>query len=429
MTHTEETGARKKWWIRGAIAGVVVALIVGGLVVFLPRLFENTVTAYFPTTTGLYSGDDVRVLGVKVGSVGKIEPGPDFAKVTMSVDKSVDIPADAKAIIVAPSLVSGRFVQLTPVYAGGPTMQDGADIPVERTAVPVEWDEIKSELNKLSEALGPQGADPQGSLGTFIDTAANNLDGNGESLRNTLRELSETMRTLSDGRTDLFSTIRNLQTFVAALSSSNEQIVQFEGRLASVSNLLATNSDELGTALVDLDLALGDVNRFVVENRAALTEQVGRLADATQVLADKRPQLEQTLHVAPTALANFSNIYKPAQGSLVGAVAFANFGNPVNFMCGAIQSLQANDSQRSADLCTQYLSPVLNSLTMNYLPILSNPTTGVNAFPDQLQYSPPSLAGSVPPRSAPPATGALAGIPTVAVPRDLNDLLQPGGGR
>ncbi|AWK71032.1 mammalian cell entry protein [Rhodococcus oxybenzonivorans] len=429
MTHTEETGARKKWWIRGAIAGVVVALIVGGLVVFLPRLFENTITAYFPTTTGLYSGDDVRVLGVKVGSVGEIEPGPDFAKVTMSVDKSVDIPADAKAIIVAPSLVSGRFVQLTPVYAGGPTMQDGADIPVERTAVPVEWDEIKSELNKLSEALGPQGADPQGSLGTFIDTAADNLDGNGESLRNTLRELSETMRTLSDGRTDLFSTIRNLQTFVAALSSSNEQIVQFEGRLASVSNLLATNSDELGTALIDLDLALGDVNRFVVENRAALTEQVGRLADATQVLADKRPQLEQTLHVAPTALANFSNIYKPAQGSLVGAVAFANFGNPVNFMCGAIQSLQANDSQRSADLCTQYLSPVLNSLTMNYLPILSNPTTGVNAFPDQLQYSPPSLAGSVPPRSAPPATGALAGIPTVAVPRDLNDLLQPGGGR
>jgi phospholipid/cholesterol/gamma-HCH transport system substrate-binding protein len=293
----------------------------------------------------------------------------------------------------------------------------------------VEWDEIKTELNKLSEALGPQGADPQGSLGTFIDTAADNLDGNGESLRNTLRELSETMRTLSDGRTDLFSTIRNLQTFVAALSSSNEQIVQFEGRLASVSNMLATNSDELGTALNDLDLALGDVNRFVAENRAALSEQVGRLADATQVLADKRPQIEQVLHVAPTALANFSNIYKPAQGSLVGAVAFANRANPVNFMCGAIQSLQAHEANRSADLCTQYLSPVLNSLTMNYLPVLTNPTTGVNAFPDQIEYTPPSLEASVPPRSAPPMTGALAGMPTVAVPKDLNDLLQPGGGR
>ncbi|MDF3307222.1 MCE family protein [Rhodococcus sp. T2V] len=428
-TNPEITNTRKKWLIRVGVAAVVIVLIVGAAVMFVPKLFQNTITAYFPATTGLYTGDDVRVLGVKVGTIDSIEPGADFARVTMNVNESVEIPADAKAVIVAPSLVSGRFVQLTPVYAGGPTMGDGASIPMEHTAVPVEWDEIKTELNKLSEALGPQGADPQGSLGTFIDTAAANLDGNGESLRNTLRELSETMRTLSDGRTDLFSTIRNLQTFVAALSSSNEQIVQFEGRLASVSNMLATNSDELGTALNDLDLALGDVNRFVAENRAALSEQVGRLADATQVLADKRPQIEQVLHVAPTALANFSNIYKPAQGSLVGAVAFANLGNPVNFMCGAIQSLQANEANRSADLCTQYLSPVLNSLTMNYLPVLTNPTTGVNAFPDQIEYTPPSLEASVPPRSAPPVTGTLAGMPTVDVPRDLNDLLQPGGGR
>ncbi|MFZ2176980.1 MAG: MCE family protein [Rhodococcus sp. (in: high G+C Gram-positive bacteria)] len=434
MTDRQETNdrspdSRKKWWIRGGIAAVVVALVVGTLFFVLPRLGKNTITAYFPTTTGLYSGDDVRVLGVKVGDVDKIEPAADFAKVTMTVDSGVEIPADAKAVIVAPSLVSGRFVQLTPVYAGGPTLQDGASIPIERTAVPVEWDEIKSELNKLSTALGPQGADEQGSLGTFIDTAAENLDGNGESLRNTLRELSATMRTLSDGRTDLFSTIRNLQTFVAALSSSNEQIVQFEGRLASVSSMLANNSDELGVALTDLDIALGDVNRFVVENRSALTEQVGRLADATQLLADKRPQLEQVLHVAPTALANFNNIYKPAQGSLVGAAIGTNFSNPVAFMCGSISSLETNDSERSADLCAQYLGPVLNSLTMNYLPILTNPATGVNALPGQIQYSPPSLADSVPARSAPAPTGTLAGMPTVDVPGNLNDLLQPGGGR
>lgn len=194
-TNPEITNTRKKWLIRGGVAAVVVVLIVGAAVMFVPKLFQNTITAYFPATTGLYSGDDVRVLGVKVGTIDSIEPGADFARVTMNVKKSVEIPADAKAVIVAPSLVSGRFVQLTPVYAGGPTMGDGASIPVERTAVPVEWDEIKTELNKLSEALGPQGADPQGSLGTFIDTAADNLDGNGESLRNTLRELSETMRT------------------------------------------------------------------------------------------------------------------------------------------------------------------------------------------------------------------------------------------
>ncbi|WP_072687004.1 MCE family protein [Rhodococcus marinonascens] len=427
MTNMEMTRTRKTWSIRVGVAAVAAALIVGVAVFFVPNPFQVTIAADFPTTTGLYSGDDVRVLGVKVGTIDSIEPGADFARVTMSVKKGVEIPADAAAVIVAPSLVSGRFIQLTPVYEGGSTMGDGASIPMERTAVPVEWDEIKTELNKLSEALGPQGADPQGALGTFIDTAADNLDGNGESLRSTLRELSETMRILSDGRTDLFSTIRNLQTFVAALSSSNEQIVQFEGRLASVSSMLADNSDELGTALNDLDIALGDVNRFVVENRAGLSEQVGRLADATQVLADKRPELEQVLHVAPTALANFSNIYKPAQGSLVGAIAMSNFGNPVNFMCGAIQSLEANESDRSADLCTQYLSPVLNSLTANYLPILTNPITGMNAFPDQIAYTPPSLEASMSAQSTPPMT--IAGMPTVDIPKSLQDLLESGGGR
>lgn len=430
MTVTDSVKTRKKWIIPIAIVVVVVALVVAGALFFLPGLGKNKITAYFPATTGLYEGDDVRVLGVPVGEVDTIDPGGEFAKVTMYVDPSVAIPADAKAVIVAPSLVSGRFIQLAPVYEGGDKLTDGDEIPIERTAIPVEWDEIKNELNKLAEALGPQGADPKGSLGTFIDTAAENLEGNGQTIRDTLRELSDTMRTLSDGRTDLFGTIRNLQTFVSALSSSNQQIVQFEGRLASVSNLLANSSDELGQALTDLDVALGDVHRFVTENRAALTEQVGRLADATRVLVEKRPQLEKVMHVAPTALSNFNNIYKPAQGSLVGSVAFPNFGNPVQFMCGAIQGLEANESQRSADLCKQYLSPVLNSLTHHYLPLLTNPASGTNAFPNQIQYSPPSLEGQVPERTAEmPDVAPLELGPGVGIPEGLAGLLQPGGGR
>lgn len=430
MTETKSVKSRKKW-MTPLVAGVLVlAVVVAAAVYFLPGLGKNKVVAYFPTTTGLYEGDDVRVLGVTMGKVDKIEPGGDFSKVTMYVDSSVDLPADAKAVIVAPSLVSGRFVQFTPVYEGGDKLEDGAEIPVSRTAVPVEWDEIKTELTKLSDALGPKGADPQGSLGNFIDTAADNLDGNGQTIRDTLRELSDTMRVLSDGRTDLFGTVRNLQTFVSALSSSNQQIVQFEGRLASVSSLMATNSDELGQALADLDVALGDVDRFVKDNRAALTEQVGRLADATQVLADHRPDLEKVLHVAPTALANFNNIYKPAQGSLVGSVAFPNFSNPVQFMCGAIRGIEANDSTRSADLCAQYLSPVLNSLTNNYLPILTNPVAGTNAFPDQISYSPPSLAGEVPSRTAQmPDAAPLDLGPAIGIPKGLAGLLQAGGGR
>ncbi|NLU82266.1 MCE family protein [Rhodococcus sp. HNM0569] len=410
-------------------AGLVVVVLAAVGYVFVPRIGTHTVTAYFPSTSGLYEGDDVRVLGVPVGRIESISPGDDSVAVRMRVDRGVEVPADAKAVVVAPSLVSGRFVQLTPVYAGGPEMTSGAVIPIERTAVPVEWDEIKTELTKLSDALGPQAEDPKGTLGTFVDTAAENLEGNGNALRDTLRELSDTMKTLSDGRTDLFGTVRNLQAFVEALSSSDQQIVQFEGRLASVSNVLAENSDALDRALGDLDVALGDVQRFVSENQESLTEQVGRLADATQVLADKRPEIERVLHVAPNALSNFNNIYRPLTGSLIGAASLSNFQNPVQFMCGAIQSVEANDSDRSADLCTQYLGPVLNSLTTGYPGIMTNAATGVAARPDQITYQPEGLAESAPPRNGAGsgAGGVLGGAPEVSIPNGLAGLL--GGGQ
>ncbi|MDJ0395323.1 MCE family protein [Rhodococcus sp. G-MC3] len=399
---------------------VILALVAGGSFAYT-RLNHSTVLAQFSSTTGLYPGDDVRVLGVNVGTVDSIDPQGDIAVVTMDIDSEIEIPADAKAVIIAQSLVSARFVQLTPVFAGGPALTGGDTIPIERTAVPVEWDEIKTELTKLSTALGPDGVDEQGPAGRFIDTLADNLDGNGESLRSTLTELSDTMRVLSDGRSDLFSTIRNLQAFVTALSNSNEQIVQFGGRLASVSEMLAQSSDEFGTAMTDLNVAVGEVQRFVTDNQAGLVEGVARLADATQVLTTKRPEIERILHAGPNALANFNNIYQPAQGTLTGAIAANNFGNPINFVCGAVAGIENATSERSADLCKQYLGPVLSSLVFNYPAFLANPIMGVDAHPDQIVYTEPGLE-----QAPAPAPSPVADMPTVQVP-SLSNLL--GGGR
>ncbi|MBJ8345762.1 MCE family protein [Antrihabitans sp. YC2-6] len=415
---TTGTLGRNRKWIFVALA-CVIALVVG-IVAYLAytRITTHRFTAYFTSATGLYPGDDVRVLGVKVGKVDSVEPQPEAVKVELSVNSDVAIPEDARAVIIAQSLVSGRFVQLTPVYDGGPSLEENAEIPVQRTAVPVEWDDIKRELTKLSTALGPLEDDSQGSFGRFVNTAAENLDGNGDALKSTLHELSHTLEILSDGRTDLFATIRNLQAFVSALSNSNTQIVQFGNRLASVSEVLGDSSDELGQGLIDLDVALSDVGRFVTDNRPVLVEGVSGLAEATQVLVDKRAELEQVLHIAPNALANFYQIYKPAQGSLTGVVGLNEVASPLTFLCGSIEGMEANDSQRSADLCRQFLAPVFNSLVVNYPPIMTNPASGVAAFPDQIQYSPDELRAEMP-----------QAVPVAQPPQDLLSLLLPGGGR
>ena len=126
-------------------------------------------------------------------------------------------------------------------------MGDGATIKLDRTAVPVEWDDVKTELTRLSQQLGPPAGQVQGPLSEFVNQAADTFDGNGDSFRQALRELSQTAGRLGDSSTDLFGTVKNLQILVDALSKSNEQIVQFSGHLASVSQVLADSTVGLTT--------------------------------------------------------------------------------------------------------------------------------------------------------------------------------------
>ena len=86
------------------------------------------VTAYFEDSAGLFVGNDVGILGVTVGKITSIEPDGDQVKVTMEVDDDYDVPADAGAVVVARSVATDRYVELTPVYRKGPKMEDGAEI-------------------------------------------------------------------------------------------------------------------------------------------------------------------------------------------------------------------------------------------------------------------------------------------------------------
>ena len=191
MMETQVNPNRKRLAPIAAIA-LAVALVAGAVFLVRQVLFgPNTITAYFPTATAIYPGDEVRVSGVKVGKIDAITPEGTQAKMTLKVDRDVPVPADAKAVIVAQNLVAARYVQLTPAYrkGAGPTMADGAVIPSDRTAVPVEWDEVKTQLNRLANELGPQAGVSDTSVSRFVDSAANALGGNGEKLRQTLAQL------------------------------------------------------------------------------------------------------------------------------------------------------------------------------------------------------------------------------------------------
>jgi phospholipid/cholesterol/gamma-HCH transport system substrate-binding protein len=421
-------GEERRRKLRLTAAAALVLLLVAGIYLIWPTRATHKIVGYFTSAVGLYPGDQVRVLGVAVGRVDRIEPRPSDVKIVMSMPPDVKVPANARAVIMAPNLVAARYIQLTPAYTGGPALPDGAVIGLDRTAVPVDWDEVKDALSKLASQLSPAAGQMQGPLGKLIDQAADTLDGNGDSFHAALRELSQAAGRLGDSRTDIFGAVKNLQVLVDALSKSNEQIVEFSGHVASVSQVLADSSRDLDNTLGTLNTALTDIRGFLHENNSTLVATVNKLNDLTKVLSDQSENIEQVLHVAGPGIANFYNIYDPAQGTLNGLLSIPEFSNPVQFICGGsfdtAAGKSAPDYYRRAELCRERLGPVLRRLTANYPPILFHPINSITAYKGQIIYDTPATEA----KAATPIP-ELTWIPAPGVhppkPGDLQDLLVP----
>jgi len=301
---------------------------------------QRTLTARFDRTVGLYEQSDVRILGVKVGTVTEIEPDGDDVRVTMQYAAKYDIPADAQAVIFAPSVVSDRYVQLTPVYDGGAVLEDGATLGLERTKVPVELDEIYDAFNELNLALGPEGANKDGALSDLLAVGADNLDGNGELLGSTLEDFSKGLTALSDSRGELFGTVANLAEFSNTLVRSDDTVRLFNRDLADVASQLEGEREDLAKATANLSVALGEVASFVRENEEDLTGNIADLSEATRFLVNQKQALEEFLSVAPTALSNLQLAYNPNSGTLDtrdNNIAQAE-ENPAEFLCGLLDA-------------------------------------------------------------------------------------------
>ncbi|RUP03543.1 MAG: MCE family protein [Mycobacterium sp.] len=405
--------------VRVGLGAVLVLTLLAGVAAAWHALAASgrtTVVAYFQNSNGIFVGDEVRILGVAVGKIDRIEPQPQRVKITFFYDSRYQVPADAKAVILSPSLVTSRAIQLTPAYTGGPQLHTDAVIPLERTAVPVEWDDLRSDLERLARMLQPTRPGNVSPLGAVVNTAASNLRGQGATFRDTLVKLSQAVSAIADHSNDLFSTVRNLSILVSALQSSADLMTQLNQNLASVSGMLANDPDEVGNAVAALADVARDVTGFVAENRDALGTSVDTLTSVSRVLNASLGDIKQALHIAPTELQNFMNIYQPAQGTLSGAPSFNNFANPIAFLCGAIQAASRLGYQQSAKLCVQYLAPIIKNRQYNFPPLGENTVVGAVARPNELTYSEDWLR----PDYVPPLPNTPAGVGPVPAPAEIH---------
>jgi virulence factor Mce-like protein len=304
------------------VTALVLAVVAAGAVTAGFAAFGgpggNRVTAYFDRTVGIYKGSDLRILGVKVGRVEGVHPKGKQVEVTLHLDHGVKVPADAGAVVVAPSVVADRYVQLTPAYTGGPQLKDHAVIPASRTATPVEIDQLYDSITQLSDALGPNGANTTGALSGLLDTGAQNLDGNGKAIGDSINQLGQASKTLDSHSGDLFATLSYLQSFTTMLKNNDGKVKAAADQLATVTGFLAADKQDLGGALQQLSTALGQVKTFIQDNRGRLTTSINKLAPITQTLVDQRASLAELLDTAPLAADNLLNAYDPKHQTIDG---------------------------------------------------------------------------------------------------------------
>ncbi len=388
--------------IVGIVLGTVLALITGSVLWWaFSSIGATTINATFKRSIGIYSGTDVRMLGVRVGEVSRVVPDGDRVHITMHVRRGLKLPADVRAVQVAPSIIADRYVQLTPAYTGGPRAPRDITLSIDQTMIPVEVDELYANLQKLSKSLGPDGVNAkhgtkEGAVSEFVRVGADNLRGNGEKLGSAFTNMSKAATTLADSSGNIVDTIKQLNVFVGALAENDTQVRQFNTQMASFNTFLAGERQQLGEALATLSVALGDVARFVNDNQEALGDTVRSLQPTAKLLRDNQDSLKEILTVLPVTVSNLINAYDAESGTLAMRLTIQDLQNlmaaqckllnPGNFMPGSKpfvewQHKMAPIISHCTDVANQIVAGTSPMLPVLPFGIMSNDKTQRYAVP------------------------------------------------
>ena len=242
---------------------------------------QRTFTAEFSRAVQVFPGNSVRVLGVTVGRVVEVENGSDSVAATIRIDDpEISLPADVNATIVPVSLLGERYIQLFPAFEGGPKLEDGATIPVSRTSVPVEQDELLRSLQDYFGALDPE------KVADFVTTTAGVLRDNGEALNDLIHSGSSVIGTLSDKRDTLARLITEFESLTNTLLTRQATIERVIHSYNAVASTLNTNRDALEGTITGLNEASVQLASLLIDHQGPLDSDIDALTRTARTLAD-----------------------------------------------------------------------------------------------------------------------------------------------
>ena len=299
------------------LAVLTVLLLVGGMagLVYAGRKKDAgfyEITAYFDKGIGLYENGDVTILGVAIGKITVVEPEGTRVRVEMQIPKEYKLPADVNAQVVPISVISDRYVQLFPVYEGGPTLEEGAVLDTDRTQIPAELDDVFKQLKKLLDAIDPGKPGEPGALGSLIVQLNKALADKEADLRGTLTNTAALTGTLSDAQEDLDDILVNFDDLFSTLATRAGSFDELNRNFALVMIALAQSREDLEGTLVNLGDMTNEVADLVKTHRVRLGQDLALATRLTSVILENRASIEESQQWLPVVAQGLTNAFHKA---------------------------------------------------------------------------------------------------------------------
>jgi phospholipid/cholesterol/gamma-HCH transport system substrate-binding protein len=255
-----------------------------------------TIQAQMPDVDNVEQNSRVRVGDVNVGTVSKIERQGWHALVTMTLNRDVELPANATAKVGQTSLLGSQHIELAPPQDVAPEgrLVEGSVIPLASSGA---YPTTEQALAAVALVLNGGGI---GNIYDITEALSTAFAGRENDLRSLIEQLDKAIGYLDDQKDDI----------IAATESLNNLIGQFAAQKPVVDKALRTIPDALAVLRdqrENLSEALAQLGRFsalaadsVNQTKEALVQELKDLGPVLQSLADAGPALTRALSFLPT---------------------------------------------------------------------------------------------------------------------------------
>jgi phospholipid/cholesterol/gamma-HCH transport system substrate-binding protein len=255
-----------------------------------------TIQAQLPNVTNLQPNSRVRVNDVTVGNVTKVEMQGWHALLTMTLDRDVDLPANATVKLGQTSLFGSLHVELAPPTDAPPQgkLHDGSVIPLAAAST---YPSTEQTLAAISLVLNGGGVGQVQDITEALSTA---FAGRAGDLRSLLVQLDQYVGYLNDQKDDIIAAADSLNNLVGQIAAQKPVV---DKALKTIPDALAVLNDQRKT-IADAITQLGNFSALtadtVNQTKGALVRELTDVGPVLKSLADAGPALTRALGVLPT---------------------------------------------------------------------------------------------------------------------------------